>query len=151
VLGESKAAGKRPLLILELRRCSKFMGSISIEQATYILDKTAIPHPMVLLSMTPAIAAAVKIYRKDAEHEQRAEEPSLDTPQPGNPISHAQLVDISRYLKANPEKARASGSDDKDIPIYLNELMRGCIIFTPPPKPKAEPVRIVASSTHLQP
>jgi hypothetical protein len=99
---------------------------------------------MVLLSMTPAVAAAVKIYTEDGKYEQRPEEPSLDAPAPGNPISHGQLIDISKYLKANAEKARTWNSENEDVPIYLNELMRGCMIYAPPPKPKAEPVRLDA-------
>ena len=95
---------------------------------------------MVLLTMTPAIVAAVEIYLEDNQSEQKPEEPKLDTPKIGNPISHGQLVDISKYLKLNPEKAKGKRVDEKQVPTHLSELLRGCSIYTPPPKPKPEPV-----------
>jgi hypothetical protein len=101
--------------------------------------------------MTPAVVVAVKVYLQDNKNEQRPKGPSLDAPEPGNPISHSQLIDISKYLKANPERARAKDTDDKDAPMYLNELMRGCMIYTPPPMPKAEPVRLDAPCIHPKP
>lgn len=94
--------------------------------------------------MTPAVAAAVKVYLNSDEHEQRPDEPSLDAPEAGNPIAHGQLINISKYLKAHPERSKGKGSDGKDVPVYLNELMRRCYIYSPPPKPKAEPVRLMS-------
>lgn len=92
--------------------------------------------------MTANVVVAVRIYFENNKLEQHPDEPALDAPEPGNPISHGQLVDISKYLKENPEKARSRSPDEKDIPIYLNELMRGCAIYVPPPKPKEEKVKV---------
>ncbi|KAF2426210.1 hypothetical protein EJ08DRAFT_593973 [Tothia fuscella] len=93
---------------------------------------------MVLLTMTPAVSAAVKVYLEDENSKRRREEPSLDAPQAGNPISHGQLIDISKYLKAHPDKVAGITVDGKQVPVYLNELMRGCALYTPPSELKAE-------------
>jgi hypothetical protein len=97
---------------------------------------------MVLLTMTPAVAAAVKIYLERDNHEQLSDEPVLEGPKLGNPISHRQLIDVSKYLKENPAKVKGVNIDGRDVPVYLNELMRGCFLYTPPPKPKPEPVSL---------
>jgi hypothetical protein len=90
--------------------------------------------------MTPAIAAAVKVFTEDENFKQLEDEPSLEAPEAGNPISHGQLIDISKYLKAHPSKVTGKSVDRKEVPTYLNELMKGCTVYVPPPKPKAEPV-----------
>jgi len=96
---------------------------------------------MVLLTMTPAVVAAVNVYLENNIHEQQSDEPELDAPKAGNPISHGQLVDISKYFKSNPEKAKGKSIDGESIPIHLSDLLRGCSMYNPPPKPKPEPVR----------
>lgn len=93
---------------------------------------------MVLLTMTPAIVAAVEIYTQHGDYTQSYGEPSLDSPATGDPISHGQLVDISKYLRSNPEKAEREGSR---ISTHLSELLRGSTIYIPPPSPKPEKVR----------
>jgi hypothetical protein len=93
---------------------------------------------MVLLIMTSAVVAAVKIYTKHSDYAPRDGEPSLDTPAVGNPISHGQLIDISKYLKANPEKVEGDGLAGFG---HLSELLKGCAIYIPPPPPKQEKVR----------
>lgn len=93
---------------------------------------------MVLLSMTPAVVAAVVKYRElqgESESDQLDSESALAEPAVGKPISHAQIIDISKFLK---EKSASSGKDD--VPCHLNELLRGSFIYTPPPEPKPEPV-----------
>jgi hypothetical protein len=117
---------------------------LSRQHSRHHQRQTSTSSSMVLLTMTPVVAAAVKIYTEAKEYVPRPDETPLEAPEPGSPISHGQLVDISKYLKANPEKARARISEGKDVPIYLSELLRGCSIYTPPPKTKAEPVRLAA-------
>lgn len=102
-----------------------------------LLQDHAVSQTMVLLSMTPAVVAAVAIYVKSEDYKARDGEPSLEAASVGNPISHGQLIDISRYLKRNPEKVP---DKDAEVPIHLNELLRGCAMYVAPPVPKPEKV-----------
>ncbi|OBT52910.1 hypothetical protein VE04_06382 [Pseudogymnoascus sp. 24MN13] len=52
-------------------------------------------------------------------------EPSLQDPKPGNPISHLQIVALSRQLKSI-----------NAIPCHLDALLRGSHVYIPPPSPK---------------
>jgi hypothetical protein len=110
---------------------------------------------MVLLTMTDAIVAAVEIYLDNNQLKSSAEEPNLNAPKLSNPISHGQLLDISKYLKSNPEQIKGKEVDGKQLPSHLSDLLKGCGIYTPPPKPKPEPVRLPnlfdkhPSDTHL--
>lgn len=53
------------------------------------------------------------------------------------PISHEQLIGLSRYLKSKPD-----GQDgDSNTPTSLNSLLHGTKIYVPPPPKKPEPVR----------
>ncbi|KFY42433.1 hypothetical protein V494_02414 [Pseudogymnoascus sp. VKM F-4513 (FW-928)] len=52
-------------------------------------------------------------------------EPSLQDPKPGNPISHVQIVALSRQLKSI-----------NAIPCHLDALLRGSHVYIPPPPPK---------------
>lgn len=56
-------------------------------------------------------------------------EPSLETPKIGNPISHGQVVDLSKQMK--PQGLE---------PCRLETLLKGARIYIPPPPPKPEPV-----------
>lgn len=57
------------------------------------------------------------------------EEPSLFDPRIGNPISHGQVMDLWKELKA------------RDVtPKSLDALLRGARVYVPPPEPKVEPV-----------
>jgi hypothetical protein len=77
--------------------------------------------------MTPAIVEAVNKY--NTRHlSRRDEETSLDSPKEGNPISHAQLIDISKMLRGKNED------------IHLDQLLKGCAIYQNPkstPKQKS--------------
>lgn len=92
---------------------------------------------MVLLTMTPAVVAAVQACYQ--LHELPIElgnacEPSLSDPAIGKPISHIQLIAISKVL-------REHNKQESSVPCHLDELLRGSRIYHGPPKPKAEPVR----------
>ncbi|KAF2134400.1 hypothetical protein P153DRAFT_278681, partial [Dothidotthia symphoricarpi CBS 119687] len=83
------------------------------------------PPAMVLLTMTPGIVRAVAKAAElspDAVH--------LADPKPGNPISHSQLISLSKLLKAQPP----TDSDD-DAPT-LAALLQNTTLYTPPPAPK---------------
>jgi len=56
-------------------------------------------------------------------------EPSLKDPKVGNPISHGQVIDLSRQLKAQGLS-----------PCRLETLLKGAKVYVPPPPPKKEPV-----------
>ncbi|KAJ9649024.1 hypothetical protein H2201_002107 [Coniosporium apollinis] len=94
---------------------------------------------MVLLTMTRAMVAAVKrchdVAPGELEKLQLGSEPSLAVPEVGNPISHGQLIDISKLLKAR-NKLQEDEVEDQDMPYRLNDLLRGSKIHIPPPAPK---------------
>ncbi|KAJ3530283.1 hypothetical protein NM208_g9398 [Fusarium decemcellulare] len=56
------------------------------------------------------------------------QEPSLNDPELGKPISHGQIVDLWKNL-------RAQGNSS----YTLEQLLRGAFIYIPPPPPKPEP------------
>jgi hypothetical protein len=99
---------------------------------------------MVLLSMTPAIADVVNDYLSTSGHPDSTEDSTLASPQPGNPISHEQLIRISRCLRTHYGK---SSVDRKSKPCSLNDLLKGCTVYRPPPVPKPEPVSQFISSS----
>ncbi|TVY55059.1 hypothetical protein LCER1_G004814 [Lachnellula cervina] len=55
-------------------------------------------------------------------------EPSLENPKAGNPISHGQVIDLSRQLKALGLS-----------PCTLETLLKGARVYIPPPPAKKEP------------
>jgi len=90
---------------------------------------------MVLLTMTDAIVKALeKLVSQSGpiepgEDEVRtAQEPSLSEPAIDKPISHGQVIDISRQLKSMGHSA-----------YHLDNLLRGSRVHIPPPPPKPEP------------
>lgn len=60
-----------------------------------------------------------------------SKEPSLLNPKLGNPISHEQIIDLSRQLKAQGLSPRS-----------LDILLRGARVYFPPLPPKPEPVSL---------
>ena len=65
----------------------------------------------------------------------QAAEPSLLNPKLGNAISHGQLINLSRKLKAHGFSPRS-----------LDILLSGARIYNAPPPPKPEPVNRTVSS-----
>ena len=94
---------------------------------------------MVLLTMTPAIVAAVKVFVARGGSASSLDEPSLDDPAVGRPISHGQIIDIAEFLKKNSEVIQQDNENGHYIPLSLADLLRGSSVYTPPPKPKPEP------------
>ena len=85
---------------------------------------------MVLLTMTPGIVRAVA-RAEDLSPDAFANlhlphEPRLAQPEPGNPISHSQLIDLSKLLKKH----------DDHTPTTLSALLRSTTVYVPPPPPK---------------
>jgi len=89
---------------------------------------------MVLLTITPSIAEALKKRTEAAGDSAKEEElpdgePNLENPSVGDPISHGQIIDLWRNL-------RCHGHRD----CRLESLLRGAKVYVSPPPPKAEPV-----------
>lgn len=106
---------------------------------------------MVLLTMTDAIVKAIGELRSQSAPGDSAEdgvrnqvlgmapEPSLSGPAIGKPISHGQVMDISRRLKSRGHSS-----------YHLDNLLRGSRVYVPPPPPKAEPVSLTQRGlTHM--
>ncbi|KAK4218368.1 endoplasmic reticulum-based factor for assembly of V-ATPase-domain-containing protein [Rhypophila decipiens] len=89
---------------------------------------------MVLLTITDSILEALRTAEALGDQpklESRPDhdnEPSLEDPKSGNPISHGQIIDLWKLLK---EKGEAS--------YKLETLLRGSRVYSPPPPPKVEP------------
>ncbi|CZR57722.1 uncharacterized protein PAC_07611 [Phialocephala subalpina] len=60
--------------------------------------------------------------------EAKSDQPTLDSPKIGNPITHGQVVDLSKQMK-----------ERRMEPCRLEVLLKGSRIYTPPPPKKAEP------------
>ncbi|KAG5805483.1 hypothetical protein H9Q74_009967 [Fusarium xylarioides] len=96
---------------------------------------------MVLLTMTSSILEALSLVEatetpqtedhdetEEKESQQPTKEPTLDDPKLGNPISHGQIVDLWKRLKAQGHSN-----------FTLEQLLRGASVYIPPPPPKPEP------------
>lgn len=106
---------------------------------------------MVLLTMTPGIVRALSRAEEALPEEysrlQQPSEPALAAPKPGNPVSHSQLIDLSRLVKQLPaephDEPRQPHSEDETLdrvetPTSLNALLRNTTIYVPPPPPKKQ-------------
>ncbi|EDN08896.1 hypothetical protein I7I51_00555 [Histoplasma capsulatum] len=94
---------------------------------------------MVLLLMTPAIAAAL-----DSLPASIRDELSLPTAPANAAISHTQLTALSRYLVSNPRSAEkptdpSNGAVNRCERFSLNSLLKGTRVYVPPPPPKPDP------------
>lgn len=99
---------------------------------------------MVLLTITPVAHTAIRLYNdlKRAGGDAVPDipgEPSLAQPIIGDPVSHAQLIDIARFLKGR-EPAFDDGEGLAHESIRLDALLKGSNVYKPPPEPKPEPV-----------
>ncbi|KAB8345985.1 hypothetical protein FH972_023037 [Carpinus fangiana] len=87
---------------------------------------------MVLLTITPTLMRAIQDYQKvspEGQNDQAsASEPPLEDVAAGQPISHAQIIRISRAL-------RSTKSYDA---YHLQDLLRGVTVYVEPPKPKPQ-------------
>lgn len=66
---------------------------------------------------------------KMAGDRQNARNPTLSNPRAGNPLSHGQVIDLWKELKAH-----------EISPHSLENLLRGARVYTPPFKAKSEKV-----------
>ncbi|MCJ1471382.1 hypothetical protein MMC13_000021 [Lambiella insularis] len=93
--------------------------------------------------MTDAIVAAIKTcstLEDGLRLELDEDYPSLEAPTVGKPISHTQLLAISKCLKEAEAESSKVFAKNMPAPIYhLDNLLRGSRVYVEPPKPKAEP------------
>ena len=98
---------------------------------------------MVLLTMTPAMVAALSKYR-DLPHDGLSADTScwdfeLTEPAVGKPISHAHVIDMSRFL--NEKRGDPSSAENEaHFQYHLDHLLRGSKVYAPPAKPRPKPV-----------
>lgn len=94
---------------------------------------------MVLLTMTPAMVAAVKVYTAGGGSASNPDEPTLDEAIVGKPISHGQIIDIAEFLKNNSDTVQQGTKDGNPVSLSLADLLRGSSVYMPPPEPKPQP------------
>ncbi|KAF2625161.1 hypothetical protein BU25DRAFT_346488 [Macroventuria anomochaeta] len=107
--------------------------------------------------MTPGTVRALSLAQRTLPEEysklQRPSEPALAEPKPGNPVSHSQLIDLSKLLKQLSTKSGSKSSLARneheavdptstlgalETPPTLNALLRNTTIYAPPPPPKPQ-------------
>ena len=101
---------------------------------------------MVYLTMTSAIVAAVQYcFENNLEGFLAAtndHEPAMENPAVGKPISHTQVIALSRCLRDHLKNNINSAPLISDSPLvyHLDPLLRGSRVYIEAPKPKPEPV-----------
>lgn len=98
---------------------------------------------MVLLTITQAAKDAIITHRRLSQQAPAPQdgEPDLRDPIVGGPVAHGQLIDITNALKKySADEASVDCASD------LETILRGSKIYTPPPKPKPEKVRLPCRS-----
>ena len=139
-----RASKSPPFSVFLLSLLSLFCGPHTLKQ----WDR------MVQLTMTPAIVAAIEAFHKISpillSLEAHATDPSLEDPRVGNPISHGQIIAISRCLRKHRNSPGEPHMTAAEPASYrLDDLLRGSKVYIVPSKPKAEPVRSPAADTDL--
>ena len=105
---------------------------------------------MVLLTMTPAMVVAVQEYLVLGENDPSvrlkgvAGEPVPDEPAVGKPISHEQIIVVSKALLGHRSLVEGQAITKDLDPFRLHHLLRGTSLHVPPPKPKPEPVCVAS-------
>ncbi|KAL4990995.1 endoplasmic reticulum-based factor for assembly of V-ATPase-domain-containing protein [Aspergillus falconensis] len=92
---------------------------------------------MVRLITTPAILSALEAIPPSTR-----EDLNLPVPEslaPGDPISHDQIIRISRYFKNTRSFQNFDGDGRTGVDRSLNALLPGTKLYIPPPPPKPEP------------
>ena len=95
---------------------------------------------MVLLTMTkPMVEVIHYVNRLSDPFESKPEEPPLDDPAVGKPISHGQILELFERLQTLRRVEKAAN----ECPTYhLDDLLRSSRIYIEPPKPKPEQVQL---------
>ena len=107
---------------------------------------------MVYLTITPTMLRALEVLDSHFSPYICASdetEPSLAEPVEGNPISHRQIIELSKKLKQSRTENRDSGTEESHVSYHLDDLLRGSRIYVEPPKPKVQPVRKLSLEPQL--
>ena len=103
---------------------------------------------MVLLVITSKIASALESVSQSTR-----EELALPAPTLNEPISHAQLITLSRNLSSQGQQSRKhdheDAAGDEQSSHSLKSLLRGTKVYVPPPPPKPEPVQNAPQYQHI--
>lgn len=94
---------------------------------------------MVRLTMTLEIVRALERLQNDGHIAELCEDPPLSEPTVGKPISHEQIIAVSKILKSTGENAQ-DAQPAGYVSHHLDNLLRGSQIYVEPPKSKKEPV-----------
>lgn len=103
---------------------------------------------MVLLTMTTAIVEALELLTtledKDWDLDLHEDSPPLQAPAVGKPITHIQVIAVSKGLKKHLSDSIAQDQEvSKPASLcHLDSLLRGSNVYIEPPKPQPEPVRM---------
>lgn len=106
---------------------------------------------MVRLSMTKSMVSAIEFCSANNVEGWPAEllggEPSLQNPSLGQPITHSQVIALSRCLREHFRAPAAGNNANKSYGIVydLDGLLRGSKVYNDPPKPKREPVGLTST------
>lgn len=90
---------------------------------------------MVLLTISPNLLSAIEKYNDSHPWTEDAD-PAIKQAALGQPISHDQIIQISRALRNEP-----GGSNH-----HLSDLLRGVSIYVEPPKPKPQQVCLTSET-----
>ena len=102
---------------------------------------------MVLLTITPFILEALRyldqagtnVENRQPTTEFACQEPSLVDPSLGDPISHGQIIDLSRKCREINESRNVAVTEES-VSYKLEHLLRGSRVYIRPSKAKMEPV-----------
>ncbi|KZL82628.1 vacuolar h+-atpase assembly protein [Colletotrichum incanum] len=97
-------------------------GLQMLSEVRWSQDKSDASNPDTAARAPTSDASALSAVMLDAE------EPTLEKPAVGNPITHGQILELWKDL-------RSEGIDG----FSLEGLLRGARVYTPPPPPKPEP------------
>lgn len=100
---------------------------------------------MVRLTMTLEIVRALERLHNDGHNTELCQGFPLSELIVGKPISHEQVIAISKLLKSSSGNAQDTQSLEH-VPYHLDNLLRGSQIYIEPPKLKKEPVAFPMSS-----
>lgn len=103
---------------------------------------------MVLLTLTPAAKNAVEEYceskrspnEDDDENELEVKLEKLSKLEAGSPIDHHDLTEVSNFLVQQSRDENDGNGVAREW--RLDTLLRGAIVYQPPPPPKPEPVSL---------
>jgi hypothetical protein len=103
---------------------------------------------MVNLTTTSPILSALEAIPPSTRED-------LNLPAPeslalGKPISHDQIIRISRYFKETRSSYNPDGDGGTSVDRSLDALLRGTKLYIPPPPPKPEPARLPSLAYFMQ-